>query len=138
MNRKDIELLNEARYGELTPGSGRYDDTPKSRFGELTPGSGRFSDEPYSYDEPVAPKNESDSLNAPEGYEVSYDGDTLTIARTVNGMHSTTMTRMGKKPIDEVQKHVDSQVAFDQYDMARRTPASKQQLLAKQKQIWSK
>ncbi len=85
------------------------------------------------------------SIEVPEGYEVSYDGDTLTVKRNVNGVGSTSMTRMGKKSIEEVQRHVDNQVAYDEFVSKRgsgagpeQVAAAKQAYLARQKQIYGK
>lgn len=67
-------------------------------------------------------------LEAPEGYETSYDGDTLTIKRMKGTVQTTTMLRMGKKPVEEVQARLDYEVKNDQ-DEAKR--ASQGQALAK-------
>jgi len=133
MNRNDQKLLSNL-YLENINQFGAKSASSEEMAGMLAknPAAGQSMETSYS-------------LNAPEGYEVDYDGSTLTVKRTINGLESTTMTKMGKKPIEEVQRDVDYQVAYDEFMSKRGGGASPQQaadaksaFLAKQKQIYSK
>lgn len=90
------------------------------------------------------PQKTSYEFNAPEGYEVSYDGNTLTIIRNVGGTHSKTMTGVGNESIEDLQKRVDHQVAYDEFINARigATPEqaaeAKKKFLARGKEIYRK
>lgn len=87
------------------------------------------------------PQETSYEFNAPEGYEVSYDGNVLTIKRN----NDVTMTGVGKMSIDDLQKAVDYQVAYDEFIAARagganpeQAKAAKQKFLARGKEIYRK
>lgn len=74
------------------------------------------------------PQETSYEFNAPEGYEVSYDGNVLTIKRN----NDVTMTGVGKMSIDDLQKAVDYQVAYDKFIAARKGTDPEQAAAAKQ------
>ena len=90
------------------------------------------------------PQETSYEFNAPEGYEVSYDGNVLTISRNVGGTYSKTMTGVGKMDINDLQKAVDYQVAYDEFINSRigATPdqaaEAKKKFLARGKEIYRK
>ena len=133
MNRKDQNLISNLYLENI------------NQFGAKSASSEEMADMLAKNPAANQPMETEYSIEAPEGYEVSYDGDTLTVTRNLNGVKSTSMTRMGKKPIEEVQRHVDNQVAYDEFVSKRgggagpeQVAAAKQAYLAKQKQIYRK
>jgi len=84
------------------------------------------------------------SFNAPAGYDVSYDGNVLTITRNVNGIESKTMTGVGEMSVEDLQKAVDYQVAYDEFIKARSgqgpegAAAAKNVFKQKAKEIYNK
>ena len=91
------------------------------------------------------PQETTMSFNAPAGYDVSYDKGVLTITRNLNGIESKTMTGVGEMSVDDLQKAVDYQVAYDEFIAARagganpeQAKAAKQNFLARSKEIYRK
>jgi hypothetical protein len=84
------------------------------------------------------------SFDAPAGYDISYDKGILTISRNINGMESKTMTSVGEMSVDDLQKAVDYQVAYDEFIKARSgqgpegAAAAKNVFKQKAKEIYSK
>ena len=103
MNRKDQNLISNLYLENI------------NQFGAKSASSEKMADMLAKNPAANQPMETEYSIEAPEGYEVSYDGDTLTVTRNLNGVKSTSMTRMGKKSIEEVQRHVDNQVAYDKF-----------------------
>lgn len=125
MNRKDQKLLSNLYIENI------------NQLGAKTASSEEMAGMLAKHPDANKSMETTFSFEAPAGYEVDYNGSTLTIKRTVGNIPSTTMIEIGKKSVDEVQRHVDNQVAFDEY-MNSRTPESKQRFLGKQKDIYSK
>jgi len=86
------------------------------------------------------PQETSMSFNAPTGYDVSYDGKTLTVSRNLNDIKSKTMTNVGTMDIEDLQKAVDYQVAYDEFIAARTggDKTAKQNFTARSKEIYRK
>jgi hypothetical protein len=72
--------------------------------------------------------------------KVTIKGKTLTVSRNLNGVKSETMTNVGTMDIEDLQKAVDYQVAYDEFIAARTggDKNAKQNFTARSKEIYRK